>query len=196
MKKMLNRKQGTTSLMRVLILTAAALLTSAALAARAPDLPLAVNLAEDARQAALQRIPLVILFSLPGCPHCDLVRGAYLNPMQRAPAATRKAVLRQIDVNSVAPLIGFDGHETTHGAFARLHAARLAPVVMFLDQRGGMLAEPLVGLMLPDFYGAYLENAIEESLVWLGNPAAAAGKDTLHQRQTSEESAEIKRAPQ
>lgn len=170
-----------TFLIRALILAAAELLTSVALAARAPDLPLAVNLAEDARQAAQQRIPLVILFSLPGCPHCDLVRGAYLNPMQRASAATRKSILRQIDVNSVAPLVGFDGRETTHGAFARLHAVRLAPLVMFFDQRGGMLAEPLVGSMLPDFYGAYLENALEESLGRLGNPAAVAGKAAAHQ---------------
>jgi thioredoxin-related protein len=180
-KKMLNRKQGTTSLMRALILTAAALLTSAVLAASVPDLPLAVNLAEDARQIAQQRIPLVILFSLPGCSHCEMVRNSYLNPMQRTPAAIRKVVLRQIDVNSIAPLIGFDGRETTHGTFALLHAVRLAPVVMFFDQRGGMLAEPLVGSMLPDFYGAYLENALEESLRRLGNPAAAAAKAAAHQ---------------
>jgi hypothetical protein len=48
-KKMLNRKHGTIFPMRALILTAAGLLKSAVLAARVPDLPPAVNLAEDAR---------------------------------------------------------------------------------------------------------------------------------------------------
>jgi len=177
-KKMLGMKQRKTFLLRTLILTGIALLASTVLAARAQDLPPAINLPEDARQAAQQRIPLIVLFSLPGCPHCEMVRNSHLNPMQRTPAATRKAILRQIDVSSVAPLIGFDGREITHDAFARLHAVRLAPVVMFFDQGGKILAKPLVGSMLPDFYGAYLENALEESLRRLGNPAAASGNDT------------------
>jgi thioredoxin-related protein len=181
LKKMLNGKQRTRFLMRAMILTAAELLASAVLASGVPVLPLAVNLAEDARQVAQQRIPLVVLFSLPGCPHCEMVRNFYLNPMQRTSVATRKVVLRQIDVNSTAPFIGFDGREITHGEFARLHAVRLAPVVMFFDQGGQMLAEPLVGSMLPDFYGAYLENALQESLRRLGNQADASGKDALYQ---------------
>jgi thioredoxin-related protein len=146
--------------MRALILIAAELLTSAVLATPVSDLPLAVNLAEDARQVAQQRIPLAIIFSLSGCFHCETVRNSYFNPMQRTSTATRKVVLRPIDVNSIAPLIGFDGRQTTHDAFARLHAVRLATVEMFFDQIGQVSAEPLVGSMLPDFYRAYLEDAL------------------------------------
>ena len=37
---------------------------------------------------------------------------------------------------------------------------RFAPVVAFWDGEGKSLAEPIKGMLLPDFYGAYLEDAI------------------------------------
>ena len=53
-----------------------------------------------------------------------------------------------------------DRQGTTHAAVARAHDVRFAPVVAFWDGEGRPLAEPLKGMLLPDFYGAYLDDAI------------------------------------
>lgn len=157
-------------LYRVAVVFALAMLVADLSAAPVPDLPLATNLLQDARTASKKRVPLVILFSLPNCPHCDAVRRSHLIPLQQSPASPRKPILRQIEANGQMPLVGVDGVATTHGEFARLYAVKFTPQVMFLDEHGKQLAAPLVGSMLPDFYGAYLENALQDSLERLGNP--------------------------
>lgn len=146
---------------RELILALSALAAAPALrAAEAPDLPLASDLRADARLARERRIPIVILFSLPGCPYCSEVRRAHLLPRLRDPAQASRAIIRQVNLGSDERIVGFDGRPTTHDAIARFHGVRAAPEVAFWDARGRPVAEPLKGMLLPDFYAAYLESAL------------------------------------
>ena len=70
------------------------------------------------------------------------------------------ASMRQVDRGSDEGIIDFDGKLTTHDAIARLNGVRAAPEVAFWDSRGRPVAEPLKGMLLPDFYAAYLESAL------------------------------------
>ena len=134
----------------------------AALARASADsaIPLASDFRADGRLSRERREPIVILFSLPGCPYCEIVRRSHLAPMLRAPGAAGRMIVRQVDVGIEEPVTGFGGERTTHAAVARAHGVRFAPVVAFWDGEGGALAEPIKGMLLPDFYGAYLEDAI------------------------------------
>ena len=58
---------------------------------------------------------------------------------------------------------------TTHRALAARYAVSLSPTVLLVDASGKVIAGPLVGLMTVDFYGAYLENALEQAARTLGN---------------------------
>jgi thioredoxin-related protein len=129
-------------------------------AAEAPDLPLARNFAGDAQLARDRRIPFLILFSLPRCPYCSEVRRSHLLPMLHDPAQASRAIIRQVNLGSDDRIVGFDGKPTTHDAVARSHGVRAAPEVAFWDFRGRQAAEPLKGMLLPDFYSAYLESAL------------------------------------
>lgn len=124
-------------------------------------IPLAADLRGDGRQSRSLKAPLVILFSLPRCPYCEIVRRSYLLPMLRDPEQSGRAILRQIDIGLDHPVVGFAGERTTHSDLARRHGVSAAPVVAFWDGEGKALAEPLRGMLLPDFYGAYLEAAID-----------------------------------
>jgi len=132
-------------------------------AAEAPDLPLATDLRADARLARERRIPFVVLFSLPRCPYCSEVRRAHLLPMLRDPAQAARAIFRQVNLGSDQPITGFDGRPTTHDRLAQAHGVRAVPVVAFWNARGESAAEPIRGMLLPDFYGAYLEAALEKA---------------------------------
>jgi len=123
-------------------------------------LPPARDLLSDGERARHESIPIVVLFSLPGCPYCEIVRRSHLAPMLRAPGAAGRMIVRQVDVGIEEPVTGFGGERTTHAAVARAHGVRFAPVVAFWDGEGKSLAEPIKGMLLPDFYGAYLEDAI------------------------------------
>lgn len=142
------------------ILTWASLLTGAA---RAADVPLSTDLqAESARAAALNS-PLIVVFTSPTCHYCEIVKRDYLLPMMKDPETARTVVIRQIVTDSSARLKDFRGHVTTQAAFAGAHGVSLTPTVAFFDDRGREVAKPIVGLLNPDYYYAYLEDAIAQA---------------------------------
>lgn len=150
--------------------TALALPWTAAAATRAPLLPLAENLQADGRLSRTRGAPIVVLFSLPGCPYCEIVRRSHLGPMLADPRHASRVIIRQIDIDADQALVGFDGKRTTHARIARDHGVRAAPVVAFWDGEGRDAAPPLRGMLLPDFYGGYLEDAIEAARKSLSTP--------------------------
>ncbi|TAG32536.1 MAG: hypothetical protein EAZ34_10250 [Polaromonas sp.] len=127
--------------------------------ARARDsaLPVPASLSATAEAATRLGEPLVLLVTLPGCPYCELVRRSYLLP------ARQDAGLHawQLDVsNRTTALLGFDGKPTTAARQTAAWKASFTPTVLFLGAQGQELAERLVGVAVPDFYGAYLEDRL------------------------------------
>lgn len=120
-------------------------------------LPVPVSLTAAAQAAAAQGEPLIILVTLPGCPYCELVRRSYLLPGR----AQGRLHAWQLDItNRTAPLVGFDGQPTTARAQLLAWNTRFTPTVLFIGPQGQTLAEPLEGVAVPDFYGAYLDERL------------------------------------
>ena len=138
-----------------------------ALPAAAPTLPKAADLARDAVAMRAARLPMVVLYSQTDCVYCERARG-YLGPMAQDPATRSRALFRQIDIDSDAPLLDFAGAPGTHRSVAAAHAVRFAPTVIVFDAGGRPLSEAIVGMRLADFYGQYLDNAITEARRRLG----------------------------
>ena len=137
--------------------------------AQAKDSALPVPASLPAAAEAAMRLgePLVLLVTLPGCPFCELVRRSYLLP------ARQDAGLQawQLDVsNRTTALLGFDGKPTTAALQTRTWKASFTPTVLFLGARGQELAERLVGIAVPDFYGAYLEDRLATARKLLAGP--------------------------
>lgn len=146
---------------RFLVFAPALASALAARAAPAAALPLATDLRADGRESRRRRVPIVVLFSLTGCPYCEIVRRSHLAPMLRDPAGRERAIIRQVDIDIEHPVVGFGGGRTTHAAIAREHDVRSVPVVAFWDWEGRPVADPLRGMLLPDFYSAYLDSALD-----------------------------------
>jgi len=129
-------------------------------AAPPASLPSPTSLRAAAQAAAARGEPLVVMTTLKGCGYCDLVRNHHLVPMLREGLV--QAV--QIDIRDrVSNLQGFAGENTTPAAQAQAWKARFAPTVLFLNVHGRELAERLVGVAVPDFYGDYLQARLAEA---------------------------------
>jgi thioredoxin-related protein len=122
-------------------------------------LPALSNFAEDAAQAKKARIPILVLVSIEGCPYCERIRRQHLIPMSRE--AHPGALIREVDMHSTHVIKGQGNQSMTHVEFAKRHGIRFAPTVLLLGPGGNLLAEPLVGASIPDFYGAYLDERIQ-----------------------------------
>lgn len=132
--------------------------------------PLATDFAAHARRAASLDAPLIVLVSLRDCVYCAPIRQRELAPLVRS----GKYEVREIGMDSAAPVREFDGSTTTGVAWARAHGVKVSPTVLFLDTRGHPVADPLIGAGLPDFYGAYLDDAIARGRARLHAGSSAA----------------------
>jgi hypothetical protein len=128
------------------------------LASSSSQLPLAADLSSDARVARERGAPILILYSLPGCSACETIRRSHLLPLLKDGKAN--VIVRQVDLNSRMTLKDFAGKATTHGDYAQTQGLRFAPVVKLVGPDGNALTAPLTGTLLPDFYAAYLDDAI------------------------------------
>jgi thioredoxin-related protein len=139
-----------------------ALAAPASLAAGFTEVPHTQNLRLDARQGAAHDAPLLILFASPGCHYCAKVKSDYLIPMLNDPAYKNKVVIREVEAGSGKSLTGFDSSKLTEGELAADYNVHVTPTIMFLDAKGHKVAKDIIGLLIPDYYQAYLDAGIEQ----------------------------------
>ena len=145
------------------MLSVSAAIPVAAKANAATALPVAANLAVDGAAARGERVPVLLFFNRDGCPYCERALREYLGPMYRDPAYAGRVLFRQIEIDKPTRLVDFGGRTTTHSEFASRYKIRLTPTIWFVDGNGNRLADPIVGLPTVDFFGFYLDQAINDS---------------------------------
>lgn len=128
------------------------------------DLPVAYDLQKDARQAGREHLPLLVFFSAKSCHYCEDMRELFLGPMQASGDYAGKVMMREVRVESGLVLRDFAGKKISHADFARRSGISLTPQIQFLDPSGKELVPALVGLTTPEFFGGYLEEAIDTAL--------------------------------
>ncbi len=138
---------------------ACAFLPPVAHGAHAAEFAHAKTLAADARFATDRKLPILLFFSQAGCGFCERARREYLRPLAMSGTWASRALMREVPLE--ASLTGFDGKRISGHNLARAYGVRVFPTVVFVDGSGNLLAEPLAGFTVPDFYAAYLEQRLE-----------------------------------
>jgi len=132
-------------------------------------LPPATDLAADASESRRRRVPILLMFDRADCPYCERALREHLVPMSGDAPWRDDAMFRQVEVDKALPVIDFDGNATTHRVIGARYGASLTPTIVVVDATGAPLADPVVGLMTADFYGAYLDDALKRGLAKLRN---------------------------
>jgi thioredoxin-related protein len=136
--------------------------SSAAQRTRIVELPQLRDLHADAATSRQNRMPLLLFFDREECPFCERALREYLVPFSRDEWKNR-ALFRQVEIDRTLPVRDFDGTVTTHQALAARYGISLSPTVLIVDAQGRAMAEPIVGLLTVDFYGAYIQNALADA---------------------------------
>lgn len=147
--------------------------TTAAAYAAMVDVPYSTSLKADAALAKSRGVPVLVMFSAPHCSYCERLLNEFLLPMQRNPEYAAKVLMRRVEVGGTQNLVDFNGKTTTQGDFAARHRIAVAPTVVVFDYQGKMTADPLVGLGPVDYYGGYLDAAIDTGLMKVLNKKQA-----------------------
>jgi thioredoxin-related protein len=133
-------------------------------AATQEGVPYARNLQQDAELAKQKNGVVLVIFSGEYCGYCERVLKEFLIPMSRNPDYQSKLVMRRVDNTGFTTVKDFDGTVEDHQQFTSEHGVHMVPTVMLFDTHGKRLAKPLVGLTTVDYYGYYLDQAIDEAL--------------------------------
>lgn len=141
------------------LLLATAGLGGALMPTYAAVLPSPASLQDELAQALGKRQPLVVMVSLEGCPFCKVARDHYLVPLREQEGLP----VVQIDMRTSRSLRDFKGQPMTHDAISRAWRIRVAPTVLFFGRGGAEVAERLTGAYIPDFYGSYLEDRLQQA---------------------------------
>ncbi len=129
------------------------------------EIPAADNLARTGQISQQQGIPTVVFVSREACPYCRTLRDKILLPMQHADKFANRAILVEISLDRVEPLIGFENKQITAQAFGDYYAAGITPTLLFLDAEGHEISRRLVGISNLELYGYYLQQSIDDALL-------------------------------
>lgn len=119
---------------------------------------------KDAQAAREKNGVIVVMFSGAFCSYCETVLNEFLIPMSGNADYTSKMVFRKVETSSMLELKDFRGRKVAHRKFAGDNGVRMVPTVMVFDSDGKLLAKPVVGLTTVDYYGHYLDQAINQGL--------------------------------
>lgn len=127
------------------------------------SVPLANDLQKDSAQCVDKQLPILLMFSAEDCPYCVTVEEEFLKPMMISGDYTDKVLIRKVMLDVHPDAIGFDGGELNPASLASQYSVFATPTVVLVDDQGKEIAERLVGINTVDYYGAYLDQSIEQA---------------------------------
>lgn len=143
---------------------------------KAERLPWAQDLLAESRQAACHGQPLVVMFGSSTCPYCSVVRSLYIAPLmkdERYPGI----VSREVEIDSNQLVTDFSGKRVSMSALAAKHGATLVPQVVVFGPDGKQAGKPVIGISNEDFYGFYLDQAINTGIDMVQNARKTTSSD-------------------
>jgi thioredoxin-related protein len=120
------------------------IVSSLAIAASA-ELPRAENLQTDAQQAATDKKPIVLFFTLPNCSYCRIVRYDYFLPLLKQRTGNEQPIIREISVTGQNRVTLFDGQSVSEAALAERYKVQMTPTVLFVNHEGDIVGNSILG---------------------------------------------------
>lgn len=125
-------------------------------------LPLAKNLLIDAQQAQKQRVPILIMFSIPDCIYCEKIKEDVLIPMAQTQKHKKRLIIRHIDATNNALVTNFHNEIVSHRDFSLQYGIDFFPTILLLDNYGTILSK-IIGVPNEEFYWTHLDKTITQA---------------------------------
>ena len=131
------------------------------LVASMPEMPIAKDLKTTVNQSP-QKV-VVLYFTAEYCMYCQALDRDVLGPVMRSGEYAEIANFRRVQHDEPeTKLTDFDGSLVSNRELIQRYKVNVTPTLIFLAPNGHEVASPLVGFLTVDFYGAYLDQSLED----------------------------------
>jgi len=128
-----------------------------------PALPVIHDLQADGHTSQSRKIPIMIMFVADDCPFCKTAKQDFIRPMLKSGEYDDKVIIRIIEIDGVDTMIDFQGNKTTMKEFSQNQKVNFTPYVKIFNADGKELVKPIIGISNKDYYGVFLDDAIESA---------------------------------
>lgn len=108
-----------------------------------------------------KKIPLLLAFEASHCNYCARLKTEHLQPMNNNEGYTQRILIRTIQIDGKNEITGFNGEKISPSKLSKEYKAFLTPTMLFLNDKGDEVAKRMLGYNSPDYFGFYLDQAIE-----------------------------------
>lgn len=107
-------------------------------------------------------VGLLLMFHAEHCHYCDLMDTEILSPMVKSGDYDNKVLIRKLQFDEARDIKDFSGKVMEPSDFGAYYNVMLTPTLIFLDSQGNEKAKKMVGINTVEFFGAYLDEEIEQ----------------------------------
>lgn len=125
------------------------------------QIPTITNFQSIVNNIQQENKPLLLEFKADYCNFCKRLEAEHLQGLYKN--KEKKLLIRSFDIETTDKIIDFDGKTISSTDFQKRYKASFTPLVVFLDSNGKQIADRLEGYGSSDYYGAYLEQSIEQA---------------------------------
>lgn len=130
------------------------------------------DLATDGAASRQRRVPLLLFFSQEYCGYCERLEEEVLIPMVISREYEDRVILRKLSIDFGEDVTGFGGRKLDNRMLFHEYDGIVTPTLVLTDHSGKSLTKPLVGINTVEFFGWYLDQAIDTALTRLRTPAS------------------------
>lgn len=114
----------------------------------------------------------MIFFSREDCDYCKMLEADHLGVMAHSVSYKDKVIIRKVMLDDYDSIRDFSGKKIDVDELSRRFSISVTPTLVFLDQNGNLLGKKMPGYNRSDFYGYYLDEAINNAKMVLQQQAA------------------------
>ncbi len=121
------------------------------------------NWAEVSQLSRATETPIMVIFTTPDCGYCRMLKREVVLPMLEQGDFEGRALVREFDIKDGGKVTDFDGERIRRRIFVNRYDIFATPTVVFLDDQGKGLIEPLVGFNEADAYKNQLHETLDSA---------------------------------
>ena len=132
-------------------------------------IPSARDLRRDGKEAEARGTPILLYFSQHHCGYCKRLEEEILVPMIISGQYNDRIILREVSIDEGETVVGFAGDELDNRMLFHEYDGIVTPTLVLTDGAGRQLTKPLAGINTVEFFGWYLDSAIDAAVHQMRN---------------------------